>query len=304
MQPSRAGKSAKRVAARKRRRNPVRKRETSAAAGTRPLWRGTLGFGLVQIPVELHSAEARAAVDFDFLDRRDRAPIGYRKYNKRTGEEVPGEEIVRGVKVGRERYVIVSDEEIAAAAGDKSREIAIAEFVEAGDVPPLYFERPLHVAPGRGGERVYGLLVRTLVATGKAGLATVMLRDREHLALVLPHENRLVLLLLRWHEELRPSPAPAAPALARGQDRELAMARRLVEEMSGEFRPAAYADRYRKELLALVRRRARTGGEPDAPKPAARPRAANVVDLVALLEQSVRQSRTRSRPAAKSRRSA
>jgi DNA end-binding protein Ku len=304
MQPSRTGKSTKRVAARKRRRNPVRKRETSAAAGARPLWRGTLGFGLVQIPVALHSAEERAGgIDFDLLDRRDHSPIGYLKINKTTGEEVPKEEIVRGVKVAGDRYVIVSDEEIQAAAGEKSREIAISEFVDRAGVPAVYFERPLHITPQKGGERVYALLVRTLLETGKAGLATVMLRDRESLALVLVHEGRLVLNLLRWKQELRSSPAPAV-GTGGGNERELAMARRLVEEMSGEFRPADFSDRYLEELLALVERRARTGGDPEPPKRAPKPRSSNVVDLVSLLEQSVRQSRIKPRTAAKRRRSA
>jgi DNA end-binding protein Ku len=305
MRPSSSAKSSKRVAARKRRRNPARKRETSAAAGTRPLWKGTLGFGLVQVPVQLHTAESPSRIDFDLLDRRDLAPVGYRKVNKRTGEEVAQEDIVRGVKVSRERYVVVTDDEIKRAAGEAYREIAIADFVDRDAVPPVYFERPLHLSPQRGGERVYALLVHTLASTGRVGLATVMLRERESLALVMPHEKRLVLNLLRWPEDLRPSPSPAAPALPRGHERELAMARRLVEEMSGEFHPEQFKDRYRKELLALVQRRARTGERPAPPRAGTKaPRASNVVDLVALLEKSVHQTRSKPRPAARRGRSA
>lgn len=276
--------------ARKRPKARPRKAEAASATGARPFWNGYLQFGLVQIPVGLHPGEARNEIDFDLLDRRDKAPIGYLKVNKETGEEVPAEEIVRGIKLASGRYVVVTDDEIARAAGEASRMIEVVEFVDRDAISPVYFERPLHLAAAKAGEKVYALLARALAESGKVGIAKVVLRARESLAALVPIEGRLVLNLLRWEHELRPAPpAPAASVRPGAGGRELVMARRLIEEMSGEFRPASFTDRYRKQLLALVRRRAKTGAPPEPPSPQRRPaRADNVVDLVALLEKSVK----------------
>lgn len=291
----------------RRRRSPRRSEpEHAPATGARPFWKGFLEFGLVQMPVELHSAENRNEIDFDLLDRRDLAPIGYLKVNKETGEEVPAEEIVRGVEVAGGRHVVVSDAEIERAAGKASRTIEVVAFVEAGAIPPTYFERPIHLLPGKSGDKIYALLVRALADSGKAGLARVVLRARENLAALLVVDGRLVLNLLRWKHELRPAPGGGKPATARslGQ-RELAMARRLIEEMSDDFRPAAFSDRFHDQLLALVRKRSRTGSPPAPPAARRRPaRAAKILDLVALLEKSVQAHKAPARTAARRRRSA
>lgn len=284
----------------KRKRTPARNRGIATTAGVRPFWRGFLEFGLVQIPIELHSAESRNEIDFDLLDRRDLAPIGYLKVNKETGDEVPPEEIVRGVEVGRGKHVIVTDDEIAHAAGKSSRIIEVVEFVDQTAIPPIYFERPIHLLPAKAGAKVYALLARALSDSGKVGVATVVLRARESLAALLAIDGRLVLNLLRWQHELRPAPGSVPAAAAKPG--ELAMARRLIDEMSSGFRPEAFTDHFRKELLALIRRRARTGAPP--PSPARRTKAppkSNVVDLVALLEQSV-QARKKPHPKTAARR--
>ncbi|MEO7794092.1 MAG: Ku protein [Thermoanaerobaculia bacterium] len=277
------------------------RQEDAPTTGVRPFWRGFLEFGLVQIPVELHSAESRNELDFDLLDRRDLAPVGYLKVNKETGEAVPPEEIVRGVEVAKGRHVIVTDAEIEHAAGKKSRSIEVVEFVPRDAIPPQYFERPIHLVAGKSGEKIYALLARALEESGKFGVARIVLRARESLAAIVAADGRLVLNLLRWEHELRPAPGGRrSPAAGKAGAREVAMARRLIEEMSGEFRPAAFTDRFRKELLALVRKRARTGSMPEPP-PTRRPpaRAANVVDLVALLEKSVQARKGAARPAVK-----
>ncbi|MEO8275218.1 MAG: Ku protein [Thermoanaerobaculia bacterium] len=283
---------------RKRRRNPARKRGTAVTAGARSFWKGFLEFGLVQVPIELHSAEARNEIDFDLLDRRDMAPIGYLKINKVTGEEVPAEEIVRGVEVSKGHHVVISDAEIERAAGKASRTIEVVEFVERGAIPPVFFERPIHLVPAKAGEKIYALLTRALEESEKVGIAKIVLRARESLAAIVAIEGRLVLNLLRWPHELKP--APKSPGTApRVAPRELAMARRLIDEMSGEFRPAAFSDRFHKELLALVRRRSRTGSAPEPPPARKRPvRASNVIDLVALLEKSVKAKKSNTRSAA------
>jgi DNA end-binding protein Ku len=272
------------------------------------LWTGSLLFGLVQMPIELFPAESPAALDFDLLDRRDLAPIGYRKVNRRTEEEVPAEEIVRAVEIAGGDHVIVGDDELEAAAGDAHRMLEIEQFVESGEVPPAYFERPFHVLPGDGGEKIYGLLVRALAESDRLGLGRFFLRTRESLAAIAPEDDRLLLLQMRWPAELRRPPELPKKATATPGARELATATRLIEEMTAAFRPAAFVDRYETQLLALVKRRQRQGKVARA-RPAARKlpeRPANVVDLVALLERSVdrkRSNRTRKpRTAAASRR--
>lgn len=298
--------AAKRPRAASRGRGSSTRARKPADTRSRPIWRGFLAFGLVQIPIELYPASSSDELNFDLLDRRDMAPIGYRKVNKTTGEEVPNEEIVRGIEVGRGRHVIVSDAEIESAAGEASRNFEIQEFVERDAVPAAYFERPLQLQPARGGEKVYALLARALQESGRIGLGTIVLRTRESLAALVPEADRLMLELLRWPHELRPpAPLPEAAKPAKSGGRELDMARRLIEEMSGEFRPAAFTDRFRDELLALVKKRARTGAPP--PEAAPRRRAAkgtNVVDLVALLEKSVRARQGGARSGARRKRSA
>lgn len=306
MRKKAASPAPRRAPARKRKKPSASPRESAGTAGGRPFWRGFLEFGLVQMPVELHSAEVRNEIDFDLLDRRDKAPVGYLKVNKETGEEVPKEEIVRGVAVARGRHVVISDAEIEKAAGKHSRTIEVLEFVDRDEIPLPYFERPIHLLPQKAGAKVYDLLVRALAESGKIGLAKVVLRARESLAAVLSLDGRLVLNLLRWPHELKSPPARAGAAAGRGaSERELAMAARLIAEMSGEFRPAQFVDTFREELLALVRRRSRSGSPPEPPAARRRPApAANVVDLVALLERSVQARKGAARPAARRKRSA
>ena len=271
-----------------------RARPAAAGAAGRPVWRGFLAFGLVQVPIELLPAVSRNELNFDLLDRRDMEPIGYLKVNKTTGEEVASEDIVRGVEVARGKHVVVSEAEIEEAAGEKSRTLEILEFVEREALPASYFDRPMHVQPGEGGEKVYALLARALGESGRVGLGRIVLRTRESLVAVMALEGRLLLELLRWPHELRPLPklpdqAQLPEKVGSRESRELEMARRLIDEMTGEFKPSEFNDRFQDELLALVRRRARTGSPPPAQAPRRRPtRASNVVDLASLLEKSVR----------------
>lgn len=270
-----------------------RKKRAARPAGSRPLWSGSLLFGLVQLPIELFPAERPAALDFDLLDRRDLAPIGYDKVNRRTGEEVPVEEIVRAVELAGGDHVVVSDEELEAAAGEAHRVLEIEQFVAPSEVPRALFEKPIHVHPAEGGEKIYGLLVRALAEADRVGLGTFFLRTRESLAAIAPEDERLLLLQMRWPAELRAPPELPRAATARPAPRELAMATRLIEEMTSPFRPSAFVDRYEEKLLALIRRRQRQGKVArtrPAREKAERP--SNVVDLVALLERSVDRKRS------------
>jgi DNA end-binding protein Ku len=267
------------------------------------LWTGAISFGLVNIPVSLVTAERREELDFTLLDKQDRSPIGYQKISKRTGRPVPGDRIVRGIEYTRGRYVIVSDADLRRASPERSRRIDIVAFVEAGAIPPLYFDRPYYLEPARGGERGYALFREALRRSGQVAVASVVVKTRQHLAAVLVHDRILVLDVLRYASELRdPSklrvPGTGLRAL-RIADRELKMAERLMAEMTEEWKPEKYHDEYRDELLAFIRKRGRAGrlaSAPEAAEEAASPRAA-VIDIAELLERSLaRTGEDRRRP--------
>lgn len=275
------------------------------------LWTGSISFGLVAIPVSLVTAEVREELDFTLLDRRDDSPIGYQKISKRTGKPVPADRIVRGFEYQDGRYVVLSDADLRRASPERTQRIDVLSFVEAAEIPPVYFDRPYYLEPARGGERGYALFREALRRTGRVAVATVVVKTRQHLAAILVQDRVLVLNVLRYASELRdPSrlrvPGPNLKAL-RVSDREIRMAERLIAEMTGPWEPERYRDEYRDELMAFIKKRGRAGrlasaAEPEE-EPARRPRA-DVIDIADLLRKSLagKGSRTRSRPAEERRR--
>lgn len=261
-------------------------------APRRALWTGTLGFGLLQIPVSVHPLERSHEVSFHQLDGRDMSPVGYKRYNKATGEEVPYEEIVRGYEVHKGEYVVIDDEELAAANVKATQSIDILDFVDPSEIPTAYFETPYLLAPAKRGEKAYAVLREALQTRGRAAIATVVLRQRQHLAAVLAQGDVLVLELLRFAHELRAADAAAAnvteaPPIT---DRERQMAEALVDDMTTTFEPDKYKDSYRDDVLAMIDRKVRTGkaitpdlGEAPAPTP-------DTSDLAALLARSLKRS--------------
>jgi DNA end-binding protein Ku len=258
------------------------------------LWRGSISFGLVNIPVSLVTAEAREELDFNLLDRRDDSPIGYQKISKRTGKAVPSDRIVRGFPYRDGRYVIVSDADLRRASPERTQRIEILSFAKASEIPPIYFDRPYYLEPARGGDRGYGLFREALRRTGQVAIATVVVKTRQHLAAVLVQDRVLVLDLLRYASELRdpsrlrvPGTNPKAVGIS---DREVKMAERLVAEMTEPWKPERYHDEYRDELLAFIRRRARAGklaSAPAADEEPGKPRRAEVIDIASLLQKSL-----------------
>jgi DNA end-binding protein Ku len=258
------------------------------------LWTGSISFGLVNIPVSLVTAESHEELDFTLLDKRDDSPIGYQKINKRTGKPVPSDRIVRGFEYQDGRYVIVSDADLKRASPERTQRIDILSFVEAGEIPPMYFDRPYYLEPGRGGDRGYALFREALRRTGKVAVASVVVKTRQHLATVLAHENLLVLDLLRYAAELRePSKlqVPGAMKSLKISEREVSMAERLIGEMTEPWKPERYHDEYRDELLAFIKKRGRAGQLAASPEPEeaapSRTRRAEVIDIADLLQKSL-----------------
>lgn len=257
----------------------------------RAIWKGSISFGLVNIPVGLYSAESRDEIHFKLLDRRNLSPIHYKRVNEESGREVPWEETARGYEFEEGRYVVLSDEDLKRAAPEATQTIDIVDFVDLEEISPLYFDKPYYLAPDKRGAKAYALLRETLRRTGKVGIAKVVIRTRQYLAAVVTRGDVLTLELLRYAHELRD---PGELDLPRGKqgvsERELEMAERLVQGMVEAWHPEKYKDDYRRDLMKMIEERVKAGQleAPAEPAPRREPAAGGkVVDLMALLKRSV-----------------
>jgi DNA end-binding protein Ku len=264
------------------------------ATGSRVLWKGSISFGLVFIPVGLHTASTEQGIDFDWLDKRSMDPVGYKRINKKTGKEITKENIVKGVEYEDGQYVIISPDEIEAAYPRTTQTIEILRFVEASAVPFLYMERPYYLAPINKGQKVYALLRETLIKTGKIGLAKVVIQTKQHLAALVPSGQVLVLNLLRWGDEVKSLDGLDLPAAgAKGANLsagELKMATQLVNDMTGEWNPEDFKDEFKLEIMKLVEKKVKAGKTETVIEPAeeAPSGGADVIDLTELLARSLK----------------
>jgi DNA end-binding protein Ku len=266
----------------------------------RALWRGALSFGLVEIPVELYAAEDRKGTSFSMLDRRDFAPVGYKRYNKKTGAEVAWTDVVKGYEYEKGQYVVLSEEDFRRANVKASETIDIVECVAAAEIPPPLYETPYYLAPAGRGGKAYALLRDVLAESGRVAVAQFVMRGTPHLAAILPAGKGMVLNTLRYQDELRDMSGlelPAAKSAPTAKER--ALAKRLVDDMSGHFTPGAFHDTYHEDLMKRIREKVKKGEthEITAPegKGEGKPRSAEVIDLAALLADSLRGGKGRAR---------
>ncbi|MDU9405479.1 Ku protein [Pseudomonas sp. zfem004] len=270
----------------------------------RAIWKGAISFGLVHIPVSLNTAVRTERVDFDWLDKRSMEPVGYKRVNKITGKEIDKENIVKGVEYEKGRYVVISEEEIRKARPEATQTIDIFSFVDAGEIPLQQFDTPYYLSPDRGGGKVYALLRETLESTGKVALATVVLHTRQHLTLLRPMEDALVMITLRWPEEVRGLESlelDKSVTDSKLEKRELDMARKLVQDMSGPWIPDEYHDAFRQTILDLVEEKASKGKieTVDKGEGAAAEKGADIIDLTELLKRSLGGKTKAKKPAPK-----
>lgn len=263
----------------------------------RAFWKGSISFGLVEIPVTLRPALESKDLSFTLLNRKDFAPVGYKRYDKNTGREVPWEQIVRGYEYEPDEYVVLTDEELRAANANATQTIEIVEFVDGAEIDPLYFDTPYYVEPQKRGSKSYALLRDALRKSGRVGIARVVLRTRQHLAALLVRGEALVLNLLRYAHEIRSPKDLDVPAKsdARVAPREVQMAEKLIEGMTGRWKPEEFQDEYRDDVLALVKKKIRSNQthtivEPGPDESAPAPRR-EVVDLMPLLKESLERHR-------------
>jgi DNA end-binding protein Ku len=253
----------------------------------RSIWSGAISFGLVNVPVKLYSATARKTVRFHQLDSETGTRISQRRVNPVTGEEVPFERLVKGYELTRDSYVVVRPEELEALAPEKSRTIEIEDFVELADIDPIYYDHPYWLVPDKGAAKAYALLVRAMKESGKVAIARVVLRNKEHLVALRASGGGLLMETMNFHDEVVGSEELdelVAAAESEASDREVKMARQLIDSLSTRFEPAAYSDSYREKVLELIERKAE-GEEIVAQPEAAAP--ARVPDLMAALEASL-----------------
>jgi DNA end-binding protein Ku len=252
----------------------------------RPIWSGVISFGLVSVPVRMFSATESKELKFHFLDRRDMNPIGYDKVNKETGKSVPAEDIIRGFEFEKGRFVELEDEDIDRLDVELTHAIDICDFVSLDEIDPVYFRKAYYLLPQEGAEKPYRLLVEALKETGRVAIAKVVIRNKQHLAAVRPIGETLVLETMYYADEVRQPEAAPKPQVRKA---EVDMAKTLIENLAAKWDPEKYHDRYRNQLLDLLRKKAK--GKP-LPEPQAE-EGGEVIDLMEALRQSVQATKKR-----------
>lgn len=262
----------------------------------RPIWNGTISFGLLNVPVQLYSGERTLDLHFRMLDSRDNSPVRYERVNSETGEEVPWKEIVKGFEYSKGSYVVIDEDDIRKAAPASTETVEIEAFVQREDIDPMFFEKPYYLVPGKKAEKGYVLLREVLAKTGKVGISRVVIRTRQYLAALSPRGDALMLDLMRFPQEIVKADEFTLPTgnskSYRVTPQELGMATQLIESMSKKWDPDDYRDEFRAQLRKIIDEQIarQTGKKVRAhKKEEAAPAAAttNVVDFMELLKRSL-----------------
>ena len=256
----------------------------------RAIWQGSISFGLVNIPVALHGATRTEELKFRLLRQTDLSPVNYKRVAQVDGKEVAWDQIVKGYEYEKEKFVVLKEEDFKRVDLEASDTIDIVDFVTIAQINPVFFYKPYYLAPLKGGGGAYHLLREVLAETKKAGIAKIIIRTRQHLAAVKATGDLLVLELMRFADELVDAGSIRIPKEKAPRAREVAMAKTLVEQMSEPWNPRRYTDDYRSALLKLIDKKVASGGKSLPTSGRARKRATNVIDLAAVLRQSLEET--------------
>jgi DNA end-binding protein Ku len=254
----------------------------------RALWKGSLSFGLVNIPVELHTAVRKHRPKFRMLHAKDRSPVRFERVCIRDGTPVAWEDLVKGYEYTKGHFVVLTKDDFKAAALEKTRTVDIIDFVKADEIDDRFFETPYYLVPAKGGERAYALLREAIRKSDRVGIAKFILRDSQHLAAVEVIEQALVLSIMRFADELVDASQFDLPAAKDVRAQELDMAKALVNSLAAEWNPSKYADQYRENLMRIVKSKIE-GAEPEL-EAEETPRRGEVVDLMERLRRSLAQT--------------
>jgi DNA end-binding protein Ku len=261
----------------------------------RALWKGSISFGLVNIPIELHTAVRNHRPRFRMLHAKDKSPVKFQRVCMRDGHPVAWEDLVKGYEYQKGHFVVVTKDDFEAAALQKTRTVDIIDFVEADEIDDRFFETPYYLVPAKGGERAYALLREAIRETGRIGIAKFILREAQHLAAVEVIERAIVLTVMRFADELVDAGQFDLPGESGMRKTELDMAKALVNNLAAGWDPSKYTDEYRENLMRVIK--AKVKGKHVELKPATEPREAEVVDLMERLRRSLAQSGGKTRVA-------
>ncbi|HZR79172.1 MAG TPA: Ku protein [Chthoniobacterales bacterium] len=256
----------------------------------RAIWKGSISFGLVNIPIGLYPATRKEEMRFRLLRKTDLSPVNYRRVAEKDGKEVPWDQIVKGYEYEKGKYVVLKEEDFQRVDVEATQTVDIQDFVDLEDIDPKYFYKPYYLEPQKGGDKAYALLRDSLKQKKKVGIAKVVIKTREYLAGVKPEGGALVLELMHFADELADTSKLNIPKKTEVGKREMHMASALVDSMSAKWNPEKYKDDYREALMEVIEEKVEAGGKEIEEKPRKAPKPTKVIDLVKVLQQSLEQS--------------
>jgi len=258
----------------------------------RAIWKGSISFGLVNIPIALYPATRREDLKFRLLRKGDLSPVNYKRVAERDGKEVPWGQIVKGYEYEKGKFVVLDEKDFQRVDLEATQTVDIQDFVDVEEIDPMFFYKPYYLEPQKGGDKAYVLLRETLEKTKKVGIAKVIIKTRQYLAGVKPLKHALVLELMHFAEELSDAEKLNVPKkTAQPGKREIDMAKALVDSMSAKWNPTKYKDDYRDALMDVIEEKVESGGEEIEEKPKLKKPSTKVIDLVTVLQESLAQSR-------------
>jgi DNA end-binding protein Ku len=268
----------------------------------RAIWKGSISFGLVNIPIVLYPATRREELKFRLLRKRDLSPVNYKRVAEKDGKEVPWEQIVKGYEYEKGRYVVLKDEDFQRVDLEATQTVDIQDFVDQQEIDPMFFYKPYYLEPQKGGDKAYALLRDALKDTNKVGVAKVVIKTRQYLAGVKPENSALVLELMHFADELADPEKLHVPKKTEVGKREMNMAKSLIDSMSSKWNPEKYKDDYREALMEVIEEKVEADGKEIEEKPKKTPKPTKVIDLVSVLQKSLENTGAKKKTAAKSRR--
>jgi DNA end-binding protein Ku len=267
----------------------------------RAIWKGSISFGLVNIPIALHAATQREELKFRLLRKTDLSPVNYKRVAEKDGKEVPWDQIVKGYEYEKGKYVVLQEEDFQRVDLEATQTVDIQDFVDLEEIDPMFFYKPYYLEPQKGGDKAYALLRDALKDSKKVGVAKVVIKTRQYLAGVKPEDGALVLELMHFADELADPAKLHVPKKVEVGKRELHMAKSLIDSMSSKWNPAKYKDDYREALMEVIEEKVEAGGKEIEEKPKKAPKPTKVIDLVSVLQKSLEQTGTKKKTTAKSR---
>jgi DNA end-binding protein Ku len=270
----------------------------------RAIWKGSISFGLVNIPIALYPATRKEELSFRLLRRTDLSPVNYKRVAEKDGKEVPWDDIVKGYEYEKGKYVVLKDEDFQRVDLEATQTVDIQDFVHQEEIDPMFFYKPYYLEPQKGGDKAYALLRESLEKNKKVGIAKVVIKTRQYLAGVKPEGDALVLELMHFAEELADPSKLHIPKKIEVGKREMNMATALVDSMSSKWNPEKYHDDYREALMEVIEEKVEAGGKEIEEKPKKAPKPTKVIDLVSVLQKSLEETGAKRKTTARSRKKA